>query len=61
MDSVYQSFPAPAISAYNRTKYMPKLPAVYDGYASSAWGSDYSNVSETTEVVNNLPKPIGWP
>lgn len=66
-DNVYQSFPtaispaAPAIGAYNRTKYMPNLPAVYDGYASSAWGGNYNSTSESVEVNANLPKPIGWP
>jgi hypothetical protein len=67
LDTVYQSFPTGAspatkpIGGYNRTKYMPKLPTVYDGYASSPWGSDYGSVSESVEVNANTPKPIGWP
>ncbi len=51
----------PAI--YNRTKYMPKLPASFQGDNSFANPSsnDMSRNSETTTILYDGVKPYNWP
>jgi prepilin-type N-terminal cleavage/methylation domain-containing protein len=51
------SYDAPG--AYNRTKYLPNLPAVYNGDGTTPWGSDRSTATETKLL--QTPKPINWP
>lgn len=52
------SYTAPA--SFNRTKYMPKLPSVYDGLESANNKADWESVNET-KLLTNYQKPIGWP
>jgi prepilin-type N-terminal cleavage/methylation domain-containing protein len=52
------SYTAPAV--FNRTKYMPKLPSVYDGLESANNKADWESVNET-KLLTNYQKPIGWP
>jgi prepilin-type N-terminal cleavage/methylation domain-containing protein len=53
-DSTYDS-----PGAYNRTKYLPNLPAVYNGNGTTPWGSDFS--TNTEKKMLQTPKPINWP
>ena len=63
MDTAYYSSApgnnVPAI--FNRTKYLPQLPAAFNGESSAANGTDYSKASETKTILSDGPKPINWP
>jgi hypothetical protein len=49
----------PAI--YNRTKYMPLLPAAFNGDQSWPGANDFSKNSETKTILHDGVKPYLWP
>ena len=63
MDKAYYSAAignnSPAI--FNRTKYLPQLPAAFNGNSSADGGSDYSLSSENSTILSDGVKPVNWP
>ena len=63
MDTAYYSAAlggnTPAV--FNRTKYLPQLPAAFNGNASVADGTDFSKSNETLTILSDGVKPVNWP
>ena len=63
LDTAYYT-PAPGNTTpaiYNRTKYMPSLPAAFNGDQSWPGASDWSKNSETKTILRDGVKPYQWP